>query len=147
MEEKQYKKYLIGLVVLVLMTIILSLLSLNRLSGLCNKGNLFFFSDSGIRIMIEHLGTGFYVPLFGLFFFYFGKFLYHLLSGTKITPLLGIIEWRILFWTSVVYFGWELGFQFNYYNSGWFGSISQVIIGTIGIILSWVFYWNIDKDK
>lgn len=131
-KEKIYEKYILTLSTLLLLTIFLVFHSLNRLGFNCFEKPIINYP---LRILIEHLVTGFYIPLLIIFIIIFITSLYF----RKIAIFNN--KYQIIFFTitSIIYILGESYYQLimNYNKQ----SYIQIIFSLIGIFLSWI-YWN-----
>lgn len=127
-----YKNYILTLSILLILTIFLALHSLNRLGFNCFRKPLL---DYPLRILIEHLVTGFYAPLLFIFITIFISSLY-----IKKIAIFNNKHQKIFFViASILYLSGESYYQLiiNYNKQ----SYIQIIFSLIGIILCG-FYYN-----
>lgn len=127
---KSYKRYILTLCILQILTIILSLSALNRMCGGFAKQILCF--DYPLRNSIEHLLSGFYIPLIIIFLCYISYFI----ISWKIQLMPKNKEIAIIIIVSIFYLIFEVWFQLSHYNSG---SILQIIMSLLGIVLCWIY--------
>ena len=128
------RKYLITTSLLTILTAVLGLFALNRLWGVFNEGKLFF--DFTFRNSLEHLLVGFYIPLIFTFIV-----LIMLQFSNIFFRKVDIFNESWVLWSlfsfSILYF--ILEFYFQFFRSFNDGSIVQIIMSFIGIVLCWVY--------